>query len=141
MRDVVIAAAKSIASTMPDDDVRRTQVWLIGFGDSALNFDLVVWPTLDAVKRPAAMHAAYTWAIDDALRAANIEIPFPQRDIRLRSIFGREGAAGLEAIGQHVTAEAPHTAAPARGRNDAAHDLLQSEPEAEKPEPGALPQK
>ena len=30
----------------------RTQVWLVGYGDSALNFELIVWPTLEAVKRP-----------------------------------------------------------------------------------------
>ena len=102
VRDVVIAAAKGISATLPDDGGGRTQVWLVGFGDSALNFELVVWPTLEAVKRPATMHAAYTWAIDDALRAAGIEIPFPQRDIRLRSMFGREGDAGLRASARRL---------------------------------------
>ena len=76
VRDVVLAAAKSIESTL-SSGTRQAQVWLVSFGDSALNFELVVWPTVAAVKRPAAMHAAYTWAIDDALRAAGIEIPFP----------------------------------------------------------------
>lgn len=124
VRDVVIAAAKSIPATLPDTADHRTQVWLVGFGDSSLNFELVVWPTLAAVKRPAALHAAYTWAIDDALRAAQIEIPFPQRDIRLRSVFGREGDAGLEAIGQKPVGRDMVFAEPVRGRNDAAHDLL-----------------
>lgn len=128
VRDVVIAAAKSISATLPDDDRHRTQVWLVGFGDSALNFELVVWPALEAVKRPAAMHAAYTWAIDDALRAAGIEIPFPQRDIRLRSIFGREGDAGLEAMGQTVVAQRQAETGPSAALNDAAHDLLRPDP-------------
>ena len=124
VRDVVIAAAKSIPATLPDTSAHRTQVWLVSFGDSSLNFELVVWPTLEAVKRPAALQAAYTWAIDDALRAANIEIPFPQRDIRLRSIFGREGDAGLEAIGQEPVARDKPVAEAVHSRNDAAHDLL-----------------
>jgi small-conductance mechanosensitive channel len=94
VRDVVIAAAKGISATIPDDETHRTQVWLVGFGESGLKFELVVWPTLDAVKRPATMHAAYTWAIDDALRAAGIEVSLPQREIRIRSLFGREGDAG-----------------------------------------------
>jgi small-conductance mechanosensitive channel len=128
VRDVVIAAARQIPATLPDDPIRRTQVWLIGFGDSALNFELVVWPTLDAAKRPAAMHAAYTWAIDDALRAANIEIPFPQRDIRLRSVFGREGDQGLDAIGHKPTARAEPLPERPQSRNDAADDLLQPDP-------------
>lgn len=123
VRDVVIDAARKISATLPDDDNRRTQVWLVGFGDSALNFELVVWPTLDAVKRPAAMHAAYTWAIDDALRAANIEIPFPQRDIRLRSVFGREGNAALEILGHEVKGKAEIASVDRHARNDAAHDL------------------
>jgi small-conductance mechanosensitive channel len=64
-----------------------------------LIFELVVWATLEAVKRPRAMNAAYTWAIDDALRHAGNEIPFPQRDIRVRSFFGAEvrGSAGRAA--------------------------------------------
>lgn len=98
VRDAVIAAARSVPFTCPDTDTQRTQVWLVGFGDSALNFELIVWPTLDAVKRPAAMRAAYAWAIDDALRQAGIEIPFPQMDVRLRSLFGREGDTALDAL-------------------------------------------
>ena len=135
VRDVVISAAKGISSTLADDQNRRTQVWLVGFGNSSLNFELVVWPTLEAVKRPAAMHAAYTWAIDDALRAAGIEIPYPQRDIRIRSIFGREGDAGLEAIGRSVTSPAPAEPETARSRNDAAHDLMEPESRPVPPEP------
>ncbi|MDP8915652.1 MAG: mechanosensitive ion channel, partial [Pseudomonadota bacterium] len=60
VRQVVLEAARSISFTLPDTAQRRTQVWLTGFGDSSLNFELVVWPTLDAVKRPSAMQAAYT---------------------------------------------------------------------------------
>jgi small-conductance mechanosensitive channel len=132
VRDVVIAAAKGISATLPDDEARRTQVWLVGFGDSALNFELVVWPALEAARRPAAMHAAYTWAIDDALRASGIEIPFPQREIRLRSVFGREGDSGLEAIGQRVVAQVSAGSQTGTGaatsRNDAEQDLLRPDP-------------
>lgn len=128
VRDVVIAAAKSISATLPDAGERRTQVWLVGFGDSALNFELVVWPTLEAVKRPGSMHAAYTWAIDDALRAAGIEIPFPQRDIRLRSMFGHEGDDALMAMGRKPVARTDAPEKSSLGRNDAADDLQRSEP-------------
>ena len=128
VRDVVMGAARQIPATLPDDEVRRTQVWLVGFGDSALNFELVVWPTLEAAKRPAAMHAAYTWAIDDALRVAGIEIPFPQRDIRVRSVFGREGDEALEAIGQKPAARAQTATEQVRASNDAAQDLLRPDP-------------
>jgi small-conductance mechanosensitive channel len=139
VREVVLAAAKSIDFTLPDAGAQRTQVWMTSFGDSALNFELLVWPKLEAVKRPAAMHAAYTWAIDDALRAAGIEMPFPQRDIRIRSVFDREGEEAFRALGykpKPVEEAEPERVAPAQ--NDAAQDLLRP---ADPPPPGQKPAK
>jgi small-conductance mechanosensitive channel len=139
VREVVLAAAHTIAATLPDEPSRPAQVWLISFGDSALNFELVVWPTLSAVKRPAAMQAAYTWAIDDALRAEGIEIPFPQRDLRLRSVLGREGDAAFAALGlQAEPARAVAAAAAADTQNDAARDMAAPEEEPPPPPPEPL---
>ncbi|MBX3431638.1 MAG: mechanosensitive ion channel [Hyphomonadaceae bacterium] len=134
VRDAVLAAARDVPFTMPDEGARKTQVWMTGFGDSALNFELVVWPTLDAVKRPRAMQAAYTWAIDDALRQAGIEIPLPQRDIRIRSFFGEEGDDALAALRLEKRADA-YEPPPQPTHNDAAEDLMQPEPP---PEPEQL---
>lgn len=61
-----------------------------GFGDSALNFELRVW-TVD-VTQVAVLRSAVTVAVNNALNAAGIEIPFPQRDLHLRSVDA--GAAG-----------------------------------------------
>ena len=70
------------------------------------------------------MYAAYTWAIEDALRGKGIEMPFAQLDLRLRSVLGREGDAGLQALGLTPgNAAAPKGRAP-HGRNDAMQDLL-----------------
>lgn len=132
VRDAILAAARSSPFTLPETDVRKSQVWLVGFGDSSLNFELLVWPTQEAVKRPAAMHAAYTWAIADALDAAGIEIPFPQTDLRIRSLLGHEGDEGLKALGlsQHLpkkvsqTRDNTATSKTAATVNDAAADLL-----------------
>ena len=63
VRRAVLEAAHKVPFTLPDTRDRKTQVWLVGFGESALNFELVVWPTLDSFKRPAAMQAAYNWSI------------------------------------------------------------------------------
>jgi len=107
----------------------------VGFGDSSLNFELLVWPTLDAVKRPAAMQAAYTWAIADALECAGIEVPFTQMDVRLRSLFGQEGRQALSALKLDYEPEA-EKAAPApnpTGKNDAADDLAQPLPPLDEP--------
>ena len=94
VRDAVIEAAKAVPLTLPDSGRQRTQVWLTGFGESALEFELVVWPMLSAVKRPGHLMATYNWAIDDALRRSGIEIPLPQKELRLRSLFGQEGETG-----------------------------------------------
>lgn len=124
VRDAAIHAARSVSFTLPDTEARRTQVWLTGFGDSAMNYELVVWPRLEAVKRPGSMMAAYRWAIDDALREKGIEIPFPQLDLRLRSFFNREGDAALSAVrGQPSREENPE---PARASiNDAAREITE----------------
>jgi small-conductance mechanosensitive channel len=124
VRDAVLEAAMGLPFTLPDTPDRKTQVWMTGFGGSALAFELVVWPSIEAVRRPAAMHAAYTWAIDDALRKARIEVPFPQTDVRIRSLFGREGEEALSAlgIGAGPGVERPHPTL--QDQNDAAQAVV-----------------
>ena len=57
----------------------------MGFGDNSLNFELIVWIGPGAVNRPEGVMAKYLWAIEDELRVRKLEIPFPQRDLYLRS--------------------------------------------------------
>lgn len=131
VRDAVLAAAHDVPFTLPDTPTQKTQVWMTGYGDSSLTFELVVWPTLEAVKRPKAMNAAYTWAIDDALRKACIEIPYPQRELRIRSFFGHEGQEALAAM-KLEPAEDHEAPVALPTTNDAAEELMQPE---EPPEP------
>ncbi|MBU2886646.1 mechanosensitive ion channel [Gilvimarinus agarilyticus] len=84
VKDAVLQAVNKISYTL-DDDRHKPLVWMTGFGDSSLNFSLGVWVNPDAVKRPSQVTSDYLWAIDDALREAGIEIPFPQRDLHFRS--------------------------------------------------------
>lgn len=132
VRDAVLKAAHAVPFTLPDEGDRKSQVWMVGFGESSLKFELLVWPTLEACKRPQAMQAAYTWAIDDALREAGVETPFPQRDIRVRGLFGREGDEGLRAMGFDRTTEIAHAPTPSGPSiNDAAEDLQRPPPPAD----------
>lgn len=134
VRDAVLEAALAVPFTLPDSGAFRTQVWLVGFGESGLNFELVVWPRLEAVKRPNAMQAAYTWAIDDALRKAGIEAPFPQQDLRIRSLFGEEGDAARRTLGlQAGSATAARSRKVRPSSNDAVEDLLRPLDEDEQP--------
>jgi small-conductance mechanosensitive channel len=98
VKKAALEAAAEVPFTLKSSASRQPQVWLIEFGDSSLNFELVVWLDQDAVKRPGAVHAAYTWAIESALARHGIEIPFPQRDLHVRSYFGRKDAEGLAVI-------------------------------------------
>ncbi|MEB4592221.1 mechanosensitive ion channel domain-containing protein [Candidatus Thiothrix sp. Deng01] len=89
VRKAVLEAAERVPYTL-QHPTRAPQVWLVGFGDSALNFELVVWLTPDAVKRPSFVHACYCWEIDTSLSQYGIEIPFPQRDLHIRTTVGLE---------------------------------------------------
>ncbi len=53
------------------------------FGDSALDFVLMVWITRP--QQHARIRSELNFKIDGAFRRRNIEIPFPQRDLHLRS--------------------------------------------------------
>ena len=57
----------------------------------------MTWLTAEATKRPSAVKAAYLWALDTALHKYGIEIPFPQQDLHIRSLFGRSGDDALQA--------------------------------------------
>lgn len=85
VRKAGLEAADHVKHTLKGVADREPQVWLVGFGDSSLDFELVVWLEPESVKRPAAVNADYCWAIEDALAKYGIEIPFPQRDLHIRS--------------------------------------------------------
>jgi small-conductance mechanosensitive channel len=84
VRKAGLEAAAAVDHTLTGQPRREPQVWLVGFGDSSLNFELVVWVKPEAVKRPGAASAAYYWALETALGKYGVEIPFPQRDLRIR---------------------------------------------------------
>jgi small-conductance mechanosensitive channel len=98
VRAAVLEAAQAVPFTLTGNDARKPQVWLVNFGDSSLDFELVVWLTAEATKRPSAVRAAYLWEIESALARVGLEIPFPQRDLHLRSLFGLERADALAAM-------------------------------------------
>lgn len=85
VRKAGLEAAAKVSHTLTGVPGREPQVWLVGFGDSALDFELVVWLTPESVMRPATVNAAYCWELETALNKYGIEIPFPQRDLHIRS--------------------------------------------------------
>ncbi len=69
-------------------------VYFMGFGDSSLNYEIRAY--VDATKKRLRTTHELNVAIAAALAAAGIEIPFPQRDLHIRSAEGL-GKAGIGA--------------------------------------------
>lgn len=131
VKKAALEAAGEVPFTLAREGQRRPQVWLVNFGESSLDFELVVWLTPEATKRPGAVRAAYLWALDGALARHRIEVPFAQRDLNVRSLFGLEGEAALALLRPRAGAPPPEPEAAAihpaeRGdlaRNDALEDV------------------
>ncbi len=66
-----------------DGSVPKPTAFFMGFGDSALNFELRIF--LNDIDSRFRTLSEINFAIDAAFRQYNIEIPFPQRDIHIRS--------------------------------------------------------
>ena len=83
--DKVKHALLEVAKTNPKvlTDPAPT-VFFDGFGDSSLNFELGVW-TAEMISAPRRFRSEINYAIDAAFRKYDIQIPFPQRDLHLRS--------------------------------------------------------
>jgi len=84
VREAGLAAASQIKGVVSDAR-RQSAVWLVAYGDSSVNYELVVWADRSLTTAPAHTHARLMWAIDDELSRRHIEIPFPQRDLHVRS--------------------------------------------------------
>ncbi len=61
------------------------EVLLMEFGDSSVNYDLLIYYDIRTITRDRLL-GQMNFIIWDKLAEANIEIPFPQRDLHVRSI-------------------------------------------------------
>jgi small-conductance mechanosensitive channel len=71
---------------------RPPEVYFRDFADSALTFELCVW--LDDPQIEPVVTSDLRFAIDAAFRGAGIEIPFPQREVRLKQDPAPAAAGG-----------------------------------------------
>jgi potassium efflux system protein len=81
VRDALIAAGTSNPHVLHDP---APSVFLKQFGESSIEFELVVWSS-EMSHRPSRFKSDLNFAIEEKLREAGIEIPFPQRDLHIRS--------------------------------------------------------
>lgn len=80
-------------------------VFFNGFGESSLDFELGVWSE-EMSFRPRRFRSDLNFAIEKKFRAAKIEIPFPQRDVWVRS-SGSEPQTPLMKSDSGLSAEQP----------------------------------
>ncbi len=77
VKSTLIEAGKQHPSTLPKPE---PTVFFDSFGDSSLNFELVVWSD-EMSYRPLRYKSDLNFAIERGLRKAGVTIPFPQRDV------------------------------------------------------------
>ncbi|MDP2644970.1 MAG: mechanosensitive ion channel [Desulfobacterales bacterium] len=85
VRTILLEAARNepLVSKYQAPEVRFS-----GYGDSSINFNLMFWINVKTTPRRAVRSALY-FTVFEALKNAGIEIPFPQRDIHIRSSDGK----------------------------------------------------
>ncbi len=81
VRRTLIEAGEEDPHTLEDP---APSVFFVEFGDSSLNFELVAWSD-EMSHRPSRYRSDLNFAIHRKLQEAGIEIPFPQRDLNIRS--------------------------------------------------------
>ncbi|MHB9074570.1 MAG: mechanosensitive ion channel family protein [Desulfobaccales bacterium] len=81
-RDLILAAAASSPRVLTEP---RPACFLKGFGDNSLNLELRVWLN-DPQNGVGSLKSDLLWGIWKRFRDHGIELPFPQRDLYLKSI-------------------------------------------------------
>ena len=77
--EILITIASEHAEVLTDPE---PQALFLGFGESSLDFQLRAWTRTEFVRVSSELLVS----INRALADADIEIPFPQRDLHLRSV-------------------------------------------------------
>jgi potassium efflux system protein len=86
VRDILLAVAEENEDVMKTASAPKPKVLFRAFGDSSLNFELRVF--VHDVDSRISVVSDINFAIDKAFRKENIEIPFPQRDLHVKSLPG-----------------------------------------------------
>jgi len=124
--EALLAAARRHPRVIPQP---TPKVWFKEFGDSSLNFELLVW--VDDPPSIPQFTSDLNFSIETELNLRDINIPFPQRDLHIKNpqdliqIF--QGAGNSKVSDSNIstdsTAEIPNTAANSSG-TQSLRDLL-----------------
>jgi len=80
------AVEKSNFEDVVNTPERNTKVIMTGLGDNSIDFELFVWIQGRDILYPKSTTSRFLVLIYNTLNENNIEIPFPQQDIHIRSM-------------------------------------------------------
>jgi len=83
VKDILLQIAAEHPSVITDGSMTEPKVLFLTFGDSSLNFELRAF--IKNIDERLQVVSDINFAIDAAFREAKVEIPFPQRDLHVRS--------------------------------------------------------
>jgi small-conductance mechanosensitive channel len=83
---VLDAIEKSDCKAIFTSENRKTKVVMTEMADSSINFELFIWIAGKEIFYPKSVTSKFLILIYNALNENNIEIPFPQQDIHIRSM-------------------------------------------------------
>jgi small-conductance mechanosensitive channel len=84
VREILLTAAREHPEVLDDP---APDVVFTGYGDNSLNFTLRVW-TEKRSHTPLVLKSDLYFTLFERFGSAKIELPFPQRDVHLRSVDG-----------------------------------------------------
>ncbi|MCW8883744.1 MAG: mechanosensitive ion channel [Motiliproteus sp.] len=85
VKKAAIEAAKEVPYTVTNYD-KEIEISMIAFGASSLDFELIVWIDNNNMPPKNSIVSMYLWEIESKFNEYQIEIPFPQQDIYVRSV-------------------------------------------------------
>jgi small-conductance mechanosensitive channel len=101
VRDTLLAVAGENLHTLKEP---APSAFLENFGENAIEFKLVVWSS-EMSARPSRYRSDINFAIAEKFREAGIQMPFPQRDLHIRS-----GVLKVEKVTETETAKGRESA-------------------------------
>ena len=100
VRDLLLAVGRENPNTLQEP---APGVFLKKFGDNSIDFELVVWSS-EMSARPSRYRSDLNFAIVEKFLEAKIEMPFPQRDLHIRS-----GTLKVENVTEQETTKRPES--------------------------------
>jgi small-conductance mechanosensitive channel len=87
VKTIALEAVKKVDCALTHMPDLEPQVRLVNFGDNSLDFTVLFWVSRQGVRRPGRTRANFMWELDTLLVENGVEIPFPQRDLHVKSDF------------------------------------------------------